>query len=68
MSLVDISSNSDNCIEHVVDTIDLSQPVFDECGQVLPVLDELVIITQPRSTCVLLEQCCIILHYLGALP
>lgn len=68
MPLIDIGGDSDDDVERVMNMVSLSEPVLDEGGQMLPVSDELIIIAQPRSTCMLFKQCRVILHRLGALP
>lgn len=68
MPLVDISGDGDDGVEHVMNMVGFSKPILDKGRQVLPISDELVIIAQPHSTCMLFEQRCVVLHHLSALP
>lgn len=55
MLFVDIGGDGDDGVKCVMNTVDLSEPVLDKGGQVLPVSDELIIVTQSHSTRILLE-------------
>lgn len=66
--LVDVGGYGDDCIKGVVDLIGLGELVLDERRQMLPVLDQLVIVTEPCATYVLFEQRDVVLDRLGPLP
>lgn len=53
--LINIHGDSDDPVEGVVDIVDLSEPVFDKDGQVFPILDQLVVVTQPYAIGMLFE-------------
>lgn len=68
MAFVDISGDQDDGIKGVMYPISLGQSVFDERRQVLPISDELVIITQFRTARMLLKEHYVVLDCLSSLP
>lgn len=68
MPLVDVRGHGNDRIEGVVYSIGLGESILDERRQVFPVPDQLVVVAKPRATCVLLEQCGIVLDRLSPLP
>lgn len=68
VSLVDVRGDGDDRVEHIVDPVSFGESVLDECGQVFPVPDQLVVVAEPCATCVLFEQRHVVLDCLGPLP
>lgn len=68
MPLVDIGGDGDDHVERIVNMIGLGQLVLDECRQIFPILNQLVVVAETGLACMLFKQRCIILHRFGALP
>lgn len=53
--LVDVGGHCDDCVERIVSTIGLSEPILNERRQMFSIPNQLVVVAETGPFCMLLE-------------